>query len=199
MTTEIKLTGRVRSMSIPTKKGTMLSFSVLCPENTEDLKRLMSRRVTLSIAEANGHETQEVLPLPVVEAEKPAPQTVVAYGQPMGKPRMTRQDQWLVGDKMREVVARYWAYAQLLRDAFDGKFPEEISGMKADFYIAFPKSYPVWKRLQLDGKPHEEMPDIDNLLKGAMDALVANDEIIAEVHARKFWTNGQPRTEITFY
>lgn len=195
MTTEIKLTGRVRSMSIPTKKGTMLSFSVLCPENTEDLKRLMSRRVTLSIAEANGHDTQEVLPLPVVEAEKAPPQLIVIPGQPIGKPRQTQRDKW----QQRPCVVQYRLFADRARMAAQGKIPDELEGVSMRFFFAMPNSWDAKKRLRYDGKPHESKPDLDNCVKSILDSLLDNDEIISRLDAQKFWTNGEPFSEVTFY
>lgn len=172
----------------------MLSFSVLCPENTEDLKRLMSRRVTLSIAEANGHDTQEALPLPVVEAEKPAPLMIVIPGQPIGKPRMVQSDSW----KKRPCVLRYWAWCDKARKAAEGKIPEELDRMDVRAYFAMPDSWTVTKRLQMDGKLHGQKPDWDNVGKACGDALIENDEIIAIGHVEKYWTNGEPRTEVIF-
>jgi len=36
-------------------------------------------------------------------------------------------------------------------------------------------------------KPHQQKPDIDNLLKGWMDALYRNDQIIWKVQVEKRW------------
>jgi Holliday junction resolvase RusA-like endonuclease len=196
--TQFKISARLNSIRNKHRANNEIVF-VSADFLSEDFRKLQSKRLTLHIAETNGHDIQEALPLPVVEVERPAPQLIVCHWQPMGKPRMTRRDQWLVGEKMREVVARFWKYAEELRKAAKGKIPEDISGMKADFYIAFPKSYSMKERLHLDGKPHEEKPDLDNLAKGVMDSLISNDQIISEIHCRKFWTNGDPRTEVTFF
>ena len=37
------------------------------------------------------------------------------------------------------------------------------------------------------GKPHKVKPDIDNLLKAVMDALIENDQSVYRVTAMKFW------------
>ena len=37
------------------------------------------------------------------------------------------------------------------------------------------------------GKPHQQRPDIDNLVKGLMDALLEEDSHIHTVYAKKIW------------
>jgi Holliday junction resolvase RusA-like endonuclease len=182
-------------MSLPEKKGTMLSFSVLCPENTTELRGLMSRNISMVISEQNGHVAQEPLPLPVASEPPTEPLVIVIKGQPMGKPRMTDADRW----KRRDCVLRYWAWCEKARKAADGRIEgRDIETLSVKFYFAMPKDWSNAKRLQHDGKRHFQTPDIDNCVKSVMDSLVANDEIIARIDAEKFWTNGEPYTEVTF-
>jgi Holliday junction resolvase RusA-like endonuclease len=39
----------------------------------------------------------------------------------------------------------------------------------------------------MDGRPHQSKPDIDNLLKGFMDALLDEDARIWKVRVSKIW------------
>jgi Holliday junction resolvase RusA-like endonuclease len=59
---------------------------------------------------------------------------------------------------------------------------------KVTFVLAMPDSWSKKKRALLDGQPHRQKPDIDNLLKFIMDALLPNgDECVHEISARKIW------------
>jgi Holliday junction resolvase RusA-like endonuclease len=49
----------------------------------------------------------------------------------------------------------------------------------------------------MEGRPHQSKPDIDNLLKGFMDALLEDDARIWEVKASKLWgVNGSIKVQI---
>ena len=48
------------------------------------------------------------------------------------------------------------------------------SGARIQFILPMPKSWSAGKRYAMDGKPHEQTPDIDNLLKGLLDAARYN-------------------------
>jgi Holliday junction resolvase RusA-like endonuclease len=50
-----------------------------------------------------------------------------------------------------------------------------------------PASWSQKKRDRLCGQPHQSKPDIDNLIKGFMDALLKDDARIWEVRASKVW------------
>ena len=69
--------------------------------------------------------------------------------------------------------------------------------LTADFYFSVPQSRR--KKLQ-EGDRHSQRPDLDNCLKSIKDGLnqVAwhDDSCVVEIHARKFWTHGEPRAEI---
>ena len=43
------------------------------------------------------------------------------------------------------------------------------------------------KREQMNGRPHQQRPDIDNYLKSLMDAVLEEDSHIWHVAARKIW------------
>ena len=60
------------------------------------------------------------------------------------------------------------------------------------FYMPFPKSYTKKQRMTLLGKHCIIKPDIDNLVKGVMDAMLGcvyhDDNIVAEIKAYKIWS-----------
>jgi Holliday junction resolvase RusA-like endonuclease len=50
-----------------------------------------------------------------------------------------------------------------------------------------PQSWPEKKKALFDGQPHQQKPDVDNYLKGIMDALCDEDEHVYDAHPYKFW------------
>ena len=99
---------------------------------------------------------------------------------PIAKCRMTRSDRW----RKRPCVMRYW------------KFKDEVKklGIKVEdhdtivFHIPMPKSWSTIKREEMDGAPHKQKPDIDNLLKALLDALFDDDSHISAIRVRKHWS-----------
>lgn len=65
---------------------------------------------------------------------------------------------------------------------------KDISFVHVWFWIPMPKSWSEIKRKEMNGKPHRQTPDIDNLLKGFFDIMLPDgDQGIAEVWAEKGW------------
>ena len=102
---------------------------------------------------------------------------------PVAKPRMTHADKW----KKRVEVVKYWAYrdeifygalAQGYRPAFE---------LKMYFTIQMPKSWSAKKKQEMLAKPHQQTPDIDNLVKAIMDALFEEDKKVHQIIATKVW------------
>lgn len=100
--------------------------------------------------------------------------------EPVAKPRMTRSDKW----KARPAVARYRQFCDLFR-LHKAKIKE--SGTRLTFVMAMPVSWSEKKKAEMDGKPHKQKPDIDNLCKACLDALFEDDSHIWDIHARKIW------------
>ena len=101
----------------------------------------------------------------------------------IAKPRMTQADSW----KKRPIVLRYWEYKDDIKNwGFQNNFKlkEEIY---VKFYIPMPKSWSVKKKAEMLYKKHQQRPDIDNLLKGLMDAFLEEDSHVHTVYAQKFW------------
>lgn len=105
--------------------------------------------------------------------------------KPCPKPRMTRADRW----KKRPIVLKYWDFCnELEKQAFklDYKPSDKVSLI---FYIPMAKSWSKKKRDLMLGKPHKAKPDIDNLCKAFLDALLDEDSYVYSLSAEKYWSN----------
>jgi len=123
------------------------------------------------------------------------PQRIVVPGEPIAKPRQSRSDKW----KDRPCVIRYRQWADRARAAA-GPVPSHAQHADIVIYLPLPASLSAKKKGAMAGTPHRVKPDIDNLIKSALDALLKRDQGIYEIRAKKFWEdkNG-PRVEITLY
>lgn len=99
---------------------------------------------------------------------------------PVPKPRQTQQDKF----KVRPRVARYRAFADEVR-LRRVQLPE--AGARVIFHMPMPKSWSKKKRAEMDGKPHQSRPDVDNLFKALADALYQDDSCIWNVSITKRW------------
>lgn len=98
---------------------------------------------------------------------------------PVAKPRMAQSDRW----KKRKCVTKYWGYKDHLKDK---KINLPIP-CKVTFYIPFPESYGKRKREELNNQPHTQVPDVDNFLKGFLDAIFEDDKSVWSIWAEKRW------------
>lgn len=57
------------------------------------------------------------------------------------------------------------------------------------FLMPIPKSWSKRKKESLNGMPHEQVPDIDNLEKALLDACYTNDAHIWNLIPFKFWSD----------
>ena len=60
-------------------------------------------------------------------------------------------------------------------------------GAHVTFIIPFPSSYNRKKRTKLDGQPHTNTPDVDNLCKALMDAVHGDDSHVYDIRISKYW------------
>lgn len=91
---------------------------------------------------------------------------------PCPAPRQTKRDIW----KPSPIVIRYRAW----RDAFIYSLPSELRSGPPEilgvlFQIQMPPSWSERKCVEMDGKPHQQKPDLDNLLKAILDAWRKDD------------------------
>jgi Holliday junction resolvase RusA-like endonuclease len=101
--------------------------------------------------------------------------------QPVSKPRQTASDRW----KQRPVVMRYRAFADELRLKYREELPNSLT---IRFYLAMPKSWSKKKRAEMNGKPHQQKPDFDNLAKAVCDALLEEDSVVWRCLVEKYWS-----------
>lgn len=100
--------------------------------------------------------------------------------QPVPKPRMTQRDKWA----KRPAVLRYRAFADEVR--LKGvTIPE--NGARITFILPMPESWKKKEKLEMDGRPHRQRPDFDNLGKALADAVYGDDKHLWNVHIVKLW------------
>lgn len=102
---------------------------------------------------------------------------------PVPKPRMTRADAW----KKRPAVVKYYEYKDELRRQAKEKGYTIGNTLDIIFHVPMPDSWSNKKKSAYMGTPHMQKPDIDNLLKGFMDALLEEDSHVHTVVAQKVW------------
>lgn len=107
--------------------------------------------------------------------------------EPNTKPRMTRVDKW----KKRPCVVQYRSFKDLLRIECKRV---ELTTLQPQlqsliFHISMPDSWSKKKKLEMDGKPHQQSPDLDNLVKGLWDAILEQDNYIYSIKGElgKYW------------
>jgi Holliday junction resolvase RusA-like endonuclease len=108
---------------------------------------------------------------------------------PKSKPRQTQSDKW----KKRPAVVAYRAYRDALR-GMDLWLPTQ--GAFVLFLVPVPKSWSEIKRQAYHLIGHQATPDIDNFLKGLMDAadigragVGEDDRAVWDVHVQARWVN----------
>lgn len=98
---------------------------------------------------------------------------------PNTKPRMTQRDKW----KKRPCVLQYHA------------FKDEVRLKKVDlpeayhiiFILPIPESWSKKKKAAMDGQPHKQTPDKDNLEKALLDAIYGDDSHKWDGRVTKIW------------
>ena len=93
---------------------------------------------------------------------------------------MTQRDKWA----KRPAVLRYRAFADEVR-ARGVQVP--YFGAIITFGIPMPRSWSSKKKTAMLSAPHQQKPDIDNLLKALLDAVHKDDSGIWQITACKRW------------
>jgi Holliday junction resolvase RusA-like endonuclease len=57
-------------------------------------------------------------------------------------------------------------------------FTPPDAGMRLEFFLPMPPSWSKKKRARMKGQPHRQKPDIDNLVKSFLDALLGDDSTV---------------------
>ena len=109
--------------------------------------------------------------------------SIIILTNPMGAVRQTKRDKW----KKRPVVERYHQFRDDLRYACKSNNFELGDTFEIIFYIPMPKSWSKKKMIKMYDTPHNQKPDIDNLVKAVMDALMTDDKKVWKILAEKRW------------
>jgi len=113
---------------------------------------------------------------------------------PMGAVRMTVSDKWKTNPnhadprkRQRKAVQSYFA--------FKNKLQWECSLLKFElgceievvFFMPMPESWSGKKKEKMNGFPHKQRSDCDNLVKSLQDTLLKEDGNVWSVNAKKYW------------
>jgi len=98
----------------------------------------------------------------------------------MAKPRMVKSDAW----RNRKCVVKYWEYKRQVQ-SLGIKLPE--AGAHVTFVLPMPASWSQKKKNVWNSSPHQQKPDIDNLLKGILDCIYKDDSVVWNISATKRW------------
>jgi len=105
---------------------------------------------------------------------------------PMGKPRMTQRDKWL--NPPRPEILKYRLCKHAIQDYanMEGFVLGDV--LEGTFILPMPKTWSKKKRNLMDGKPHLNKPDLDNIIKFVQDSLKPKgDQNIHTIVANKIW------------
>lgn len=98
---------------------------------------------------------------------------------PMGAVRQTQSDKWA----KRPPVLRYRAFSNEVK-LHKVQLPENAHIV---FWLPMPDSWSKKKKQEFNAKPHQQKPDIDNLLKALLDSIYEDDAHVWRVSAEKRW------------
>lgn len=102
---------------------------------------------------------------------------------PIPKPRMTQSDRW----KKRGCVLRYYDFKDRLKEEWGGNPLPETFWIVC--YLPMPKSWSKKKKAEMQGTPHKQKPDADNLTKAFKDALYPEDSYVWDERCTKLWAD----------
>ncbi len=101
--------------------------------------------------------------------------------EPFTAPRMVRSDKWA----RRSCVVSYYDSRNQLYEMGRKILDPLPPAFDVTFHISMPKSWSEKKKREMDGKPHQQIPDRDNLLKAFQDTFCGDDAYIHDGRVRK--------------
>lgn len=99
---------------------------------------------------------------------------------PVPAPRQVNSDKW----RPTARVLRYRAFRDEVR-LRKVCIPE--SGFHVVFTLPMPQSWSQKKKREMDGRPHKQKPDVDNLVKALLDAIYGDDSHVWDGRMTKVW------------
>jgi len=106
--------------------------------------------------------------------------------QPMPAPRLNYKSRF--NPDKKDLFERYMQWkrdVKILAQAAGFDFASEE--LHVVFILAMPKSWPKKKQKSLNGQPHQQTPDTDNLVKALKDALFDEDKQVWKESQEKRW------------
>lgn len=97
--------------------------------------------------------------------------------RPKPRPRVTRRRTY--------TPEKYNAYRNDLR-LLAGSF-RLPDAFRVTYHMPMPKSWSKKKRAEMNGQPHQQKPDLDNIDKGLLDALHDSDQAVWHLDSKKLW------------
>lgn len=102
---------------------------------------------------------------------------------PMPAPRMVRSDKWA----KRPVVTKYFAWRDEFVMKCNVKRWELSPHLDVTFNVEMPSGWSEKKKKLFDGSPHQQRPDLDNMVKSVCDAFGKDDGFVYSLRATKLW------------
>lgn len=126
------------------------------------------------------------IPVPIA---MPVPRSAIVIDiDPIGAPRQSRRDAW----KPSPRVLRYRAWKDRFRPACEAAGWKLGPVFHAEFEIAMPASWSKKKKVAMNGQPHQQKFDVDNLTKACLDAFGEDDAFVHTLQVTKRWAeNGR--------
>lgn len=111
---------------------------------------------------------------------------------PMGAVRMTQSDKWKTNPnhkdplkRQRDCVRRYFEFKNKVVETCNITGYKIKNHLDVVFFIPMPESWSSKKKEKMNGMPHKSRPDVDNLGKGFMDAILKEDGQVWSFKAEK--------------
>lgn len=108
---------------------------------------------------------------------------ITIHVAPCPAPRQVRSDSW----KPSKRVQRYRAWKDKVRPILAAHNWTLGDTLNIHFVVPMPKSWSKKKRERMDGKPHQQKPDIDNYAKAFCDLTGEDDSHVWFIIAKKTW------------
>jgi len=113
---------------------------------------------------------------------------------PYPAPRMTRSDKWKTDPnhhdpkkRQRLCVAKYFSFRNEL-NWLCAKYKYTLTEtLYIHFVLPMPETWTKKKRMQMNNKPHQSKPDLDNLCKSFCDSFGKDDGFVWLISAGKHW------------
>lgn len=167
-------------------------MATLPKQTSEAFKRLNPSLFAKEVMPMNS-QSDEIARIPCPEmlgkvGANSSTRQFTIHTEPVPAPRMTKRDVYRVTAKYprRPCVQRYFDYKETIQRAV-GDIPIVPDEIHAVFHLSMPDSWSKKKRQDMEGKPHRQKPDFDNLAKSILDSLFLQDGGVWKGTFEKRW------------